>query len=178
MSVPESPPTAGQDSLLPMYSSAAIANRFLGVAPASGSRLTPMKIQKLVYIAHGWHLAYKDRPLCFETAQAWRWGPVFHDLYHSVKRWGRHPITEEIRDYWDGEVYVVEEDEGGFAVELIDAIWDVYRRFSAAQLSAMTHAKGTPWAAVYKRGKRYAEIPNDLIRSHYRELLRESSGAG
>ena len=147
-----------------------------------------MKIQKLVYIAHGWHLAYRDQPLCFETAEAWRWGPVFHDLYHSVRRWGRFPITNQIPDYWDGEVYVIEDDDvpgdnGHFATELIDDIWTVYGRLSAAQLSRMTHAEGTPWDRSYKKGRfyrkgRYADIPNKVIKEHYKELLRESGGTG
>ena len=161
-----------------MYSSAAIANRFLVTADDEGADLTPMKIQKLVYIAHGWHLAYKEEPLCLEVVQAWRWGPVFHDLYHSVKRWGRQPITSPIQDYWDGEIYSVEDDDvpNGdvhFGAELIDAVWGVYGSFNAAKLSAITHAEGTPWSSIYDENRRYAEIPNELIRDYYKSLLAE-----
>lgn len=160
---------------LPTYSSAAIANRFLRVARESGdTTITPMKVQKLVYIAHGWHLAYTDgKPLCREVVQAWRWGPVFHDLYHSVKKWGREPIDGYVEDYWrDGVAHMI--DDGSFGAKVIDAVWRSYGKYSAARLSRITHSKDSPWSKVYAKGRRNAEIPDSLISDHYFDLLRSA----
>ena len=38
-----------------------------------------------MYFGHGWHLGYGQGALSAEHAQAWRWGPVFPELYHAVK---------------------------------------------------------------------------------------------
>ena len=75
-------------------SSKAVANYFLDIAERDGKTLNPMKLQKLVYIAHGWHLAIRRRPLIRESVEAWKYGPVIADLYHEFKKFGNMPITE------------------------------------------------------------------------------------
>ena len=88
------------------YLAAAVANSFLEIAKSAGEPLDPMKLQKLVYFGHGWHLGYEPGALSVENAQAWRWGPVFPDLYHAIKIWGSGPIMEP--------VVAVEVDRGEF----------------------------------------------------------------
>ena len=52
-----------------------------------------MQVIKLVYIAHGWHLAIYDVPLVDDYVQAWQYGPVIPPLYYAFKRFGSGPIT-------------------------------------------------------------------------------------
>lgn len=47
----------------------AIANEFIDLAAEREEQLTPMKLQKLVYYAHGWWLGLTSQPL------AWRGNP-------------------------------------------------------------------------------------------------------
>ena len=77
----------------------AVANYFLDKAKNAHRPLTPMKLQKLVYIAHGWHLALFDASLIRERVQAWRWGPVIEDLYHEFKEFAKQPITRKAGYY-------------------------------------------------------------------------------
>ena len=49
----------------PPYSALAVANWF--VENLAGT--TPLKLQKLIYFAHGWHLALKGEPLIDEVVQ-------------------------------------------------------------------------------------------------------------
>ena len=58
--------------------------------------VSPMKLQKLVYFAHGWHLAIHNRPLVNEQVEAWKFGPVFSDLYHQIKSFGNEKIDRYI----------------------------------------------------------------------------------
>ena len=39
------------------YSALTVANYFIQHAENLGARMSPMKLQKLVYYANGWHLA-------------------------------------------------------------------------------------------------------------------------
>ena len=72
------------------YDAATVANRFIELAESdSGRRLTPMQLIKLTYIAHGFSLAIKNRPLLDESVEAWRYGPVIPSLYRKLKSYGR-----------------------------------------------------------------------------------------
>jgi uncharacterized phage-associated protein len=53
------------------FDSKAVANEFLKLAEQDGVKLSPMKLLKLVYFAHGWHLALKGEPLLNERVEAW-----------------------------------------------------------------------------------------------------------
>ena len=59
------------------YTAKAIANYFLKHRKRFKRKgpITQMKLHKLVYFAHGWHLALKGEPLIDETLQAWDYGP-------------------------------------------------------------------------------------------------------
>ena len=164
------------------YPSAAIANRFLDLAKSDGKALTQMQIQKLVYFAHGWHLAFYDEPLCTNHAQAWQWGPVFPDLYHATKQFGNSPISTPVsaeEDVVNAGRIVVEkrivtispQDEGALA--LIQRVWDEYGGFSAARLSRMSHDAKGPWhfareGSDYSRG---VDITNKSIKKYFKGLM-------
>lgn len=168
-------------------SAKAVANYFLILGRLDRIAITPLKIQKLVYISHGWHLALTGgQPLVYnELAEAWPYGPVFPSLYHEFKQFeDSSPITnfaEEIvlhRSIQDGELHeeyevtdpVVENRE---ARELLDKIWEIYRNTPGPDLSAITHAKGTPWDIVKQNFRKIknASIPNDVIQKYYEDLM-------
>ncbi len=68
------------------YSAQAVANCFLDLANKENKEITPLKIQKLVYIAHGWFLAVTDKPLVDdEFVEAWQYGPVFPHCTTSLQ---------------------------------------------------------------------------------------------
>ncbi len=96
--------------------------------------ITAMKLQKLVYYAQAWHAVWSDRALFDEEIQAWANGPVCYDLYQKHK--GRFRVSE----WADGDASVLDADEAGS----VDAVLDAYGKFTAHQLSEMTHRED-PW---------------------------------
>lgn len=149
-----------------MYSPITIANYFIQKSIATGIELTPMKLVKLVYIAHGWYLGLtKGKGLINEAVIAWDYGPVIESLYHSFKRYGRSQITAQ-------ENIILGSNEGApidsSTQTFLDKIWQVYGGYSGLQLSALTHENNTPWHIIYQqnRGKNTI-IPNNLIQQHY-----------
>jgi uncharacterized phage-associated protein len=146
------------------YSAAKIANEFLDVARERGDELTPLKLLKLVYIAHGWSFPLLGAPLINEPAQAWQYGPVVPSLYHSVSQYRAGGITHHVVDSDPQEL-------SPQAKQHVRNVYDTYGRYSGVQLSNLTHLPGTPWhEAWYQRG-RNALIQNDRIAQHYGELL-------
>lgn len=64
-----------------MHNSLAIANYFIELTKNYDNLVSPMKLQKLVYFAHGWCLAHADKPLINEKVEAWQYRPVVSSLY-------------------------------------------------------------------------------------------------
>lgn len=154
-----------------MHSARAIANSFLRIAEQSGKKLTNMQLQKLVYFAHGWHLALTGKPLLSDAVRAWDFGPVIPPLYNSLKIFGNGIVTEPItrRDPETGEVSVVEEKESEYVQRLLQRVWEVYSHMDGLQMSYLSHQPGTPWDITWKREK-FSTIPNDLIAEHFLSL--------
>jgi uncharacterized phage-associated protein len=150
------------------YSPITIANYFIKSKSKFG-QLTPMKILKLVYLADAWYMTLEEgkEKLVSEKVQAWDYGPVFPNLYRSIKTNGRIDLTEPLS--YDKEEIIKDEDVG-----FLERIWKMYGKYDGIRLSAMTHKKGTPWEIVYCKGCN-SEIPNDLIIHHYKPKLVEAN---
>ena len=187
---PEEPPSGtavGLSGVETGYSAKAVANFFLDLARENDSRISALKVQELVYIAHGWHLAIHDRPLVVdEYPEAWLFGPVFPSLYHEFQEFGRDPIRKPATDIEFTGCCEIAGEETCFRTitprirnddtevqPLLRQIWDVYGDYCATELSNLTHAIGTPWHKVKLRvppALRNAQIPNKEIREHYLRL--------
>jgi uncharacterized phage-associated protein len=163
------------------YPVKAVANAMLQIASSHDSDLSPLKLQKLVYIAHGWHLAIRDTVLVDdEFAEAWQYGPVFPSLYHEFKDAGRGSIRKRATDLElaDGPEFDVIEVEptipaaDEFAWSLLNKVWDSYGKYSGLTLSDVTHQTGTPWQTTWaaSAGRKNADIANDIIKNHYKQL--------
>jgi len=167
------------------YDAAAIANYFLDLADRDGKGLDPMKIQKLVYFGHGWHLALRDAPLIKERIEAWEYGPVIPPLYGQFKKFGNGRITERaLKVEFEGlkvsyKVATIntQADEAANAdtKALLERIWEVYGALSGIQLSNLTHAEGSPWALTMAQnpGQRHLVIDDDLIKEDFKKRLAE-----
>lgn len=158
------------------YPVKAIANYFLRRHRKEG--ITPLKIQKLVYIAYGWYLAYHEDPLINdEYPEAWTHGPVFPTLYREFRHRRHLPIMDLATNaYLDANGNFVEEipeiDKGDEdALEFLGEVWKAYGQYTALQLSELCHRAGTPWAETRKKdARRNAHISDGIIRKYYREL--------
>jgi uncharacterized phage-associated protein len=166
------------------FSSLSIANEFLRRGWKGGRQLTPIQLIKLVYIAHGWFLALTGKPLIKEKVYAWKYGPVVASVYDEFKGFGGGEVTSmairpDLLLAFDVALpYSIvdersEEYDLDYVSQVLDRVWDQYRRFDGLDLSAMTHQPGTPWAQVTKNGYDVGEnkvIPNEVIQRYYRKL--------
>ena len=149
-----------------MHKASTIANHFIRLhAPDN----TPMKLQKLVYYAHGWNLALNNRALINEQIEAWDYGPVARSLFSATKRYGDNPVTSLI--VTSNAPVSASPNMIGF----LDQIWRIYGHFSGIQLSNMTHDAGTPWRKVYDKYHgnipKGTDIPEDWIKSWFKAEL-------
>lgn len=155
----------------------AVANYFLTKGFEEGVEIDHLKLQKLVYYSHAWHLANGMGPLFPDDIEAWPHGPVVRDLYVEFTGFGRKPINRLAQD-WDD----VPKIDGAppSTANLLDAVWKTLRHYSGIQLSNSTHAAGEPWTIVrekYGSLDLKPRIPNSLIERCFRKKIDEPGAA-
>jgi len=150
-----------------MYSSYDISKKILQLAEREGEKIDPMKLLKLVYIIHGWHLGFTGKPLISDTVQAWKYGPVIPGLYHTIKRFGTSPVDFQLIDLY------AEKELDNETAEFVETIWKAYHKMTGIELSARTHMEGTVWQKTYT-GDLNVVMTNEAIEEHYKGLIEES----
>jgi len=159
------------------YSALAVANYFLDLAKKDVVGLSPMKLQKLIYFAHGWHLAiYEGEPLINEQLQAWDYGPVAASVYHEFKKFGGGKIESFGIDFdLDNDELITPRIpmDDSRTIALLNKVWSVYGKYSGVQLSNLTHEQNSAWskAREVNPGLRYVEIPNELIKVDFLSII-------
>lgn len=151
-----------------MYSAEDIAKWFLGQ-----ESMSPKKIQKLVYYAYAWYLAFNNEPntepkqrLFSEEIEAWVHGPVVRELYHEYKENRYHNV-----DKIDSEM-IPKFDED--TEDVLRQVWDVYGGFNGNELESITHQE-KPWLEAregYGPLDRCNETLDDnIIKNYYLERI-------
>lgn len=89
------------------------------------------KLQKLIYFAQAWHMAWTGRKLFAEPFEAWPDGPVVRPVFGYQNNEGVPP--------YDGTGLTEEE------LSIIDSVLDHYSHLSFQELVDLSHAH-MPWA--------------------------------
>lgn len=131
-----------------------VANFFLNIVDRdSGSTITPLKLQKILYYAQGYHLAMYDKELFEEDFEAWVHGPANPDIYDKYKDYGCSAISEP-----------KENEVPSFDESLVDFLYDIWGTFGiydGKYLEELTHQE-TPWIEA-RKGYQPGEICNNII---------------
>jgi uncharacterized phage-associated protein len=135
--------------------------------------MSAMKLQKLCYFCYGYHLVWEERPLFPERFEAWANGPVSPPLYQMHR--GRFELAP-------GDIPGKAANLDRGERESIDLVLEAYGKFTAHQLSAMTHSEG-PWVQARKRDlagllDRSSEVLRDEDIAAYFEALTSADADG
>jgi uncharacterized phage-associated protein len=159
-----------------------VATYFIEKGISDCKPIDNLKTQKLVYIAHGWHLGFFDMPLIKEDIQAWTYGPVIPALYKRLKHWGKSPITVTPQDNvlalfkskLPSDETMLDEVQTLLRnkIILLDDVWKHYGKKTSPELVSLTHQPDTPWSKWW-RGFLNTEIPNEEIHLYYQGLVEQ-----
>jgi len=155
-----------------------IANELIRWASADGRAFDQMKLQELVYIAHGWCLAITGEPLTGDRPEAFEHGPEYRRLADALVRWGVDPVTSEILlpeatgDYSKTDATLpqgaeLDDREQG----ILERVYTDYGGLPTSQLAMVTRGQGTPWEHVFANGAgRRRDIPHALIKAQFAKI--------
>lgn len=139
------------------------------LAERSGWKLSNLELQKIMYLAHMFHMGRHDgKPLIGGSFEAWDYGPVHPGLYNHVKIFGADPVGNIFRSVPSIPNH---SDE---ARSLDDALHHL-KGLSPAKLVAITHAPNGAWNKNYIPGARGVTIPNADILKEYEDRARRAA---
>ena len=156
----------------------ALANYIIHSFNVSGRNLTHLKLQKLVYITHGWYLYALDRVLVEDEIEVWAYGPVITALYHQFKHYGKEPIsilserikTDGITIVSEGCPELVNDIDYDTIKRVADIVIDKYGSLSGESLSYLCNRKKTPWWQVKEESGYNSIINNSVVKRYYTNL--------
>lgn len=144
----------------------AVANWFISRAKEQGHLLTLPKLQRLTFFSDGWCLVFYDNPLVKEQPEAWSYGPVYPSLYEIGVFYGVEPIESPLSEPDTIPLLVPQDDP---RIPLLQRIWDVYGKYSAAELSRIANEPDGPWDLTRRAnpGRDKPGISNDTLKSYF-----------
>ncbi|MDR1067032.1 MAG: DUF4065 domain-containing protein [Clostridiales bacterium] len=124
-----------------------LANNFLKRAFKSVNlkeKITPMKLQKLLYLTYKHYLKSTNSPLFSERFEVWAYGPVLGTIYRQFKKYGGESIDAYYVDE-DHSIYTIDEESDGILSAAINYVWENYSEYTGPELSCLTHQPDTAW---------------------------------
>jgi uncharacterized phage-associated protein len=152
-----------------------VANAILDLADQAGIEVTPLKLQKLIYFAHGHSLRTRGHELVFNSFLAWDHGPVVQVAYKQFSDLRHRKIDRRAR--WKN--FATSNFEiacAQLSVEEMTCLSDamsIYGPVDAYTLSKMSHAPNGPWSIVRSAPGRYPDrlISKELIAQYFSEVI-------
>ena len=155
-----------------------IANEFIRLASAEGKAFDQMKLQELVYIAHGWCLAITGEPLTGDRPEALEHGPEYRRLADALAKCGLDPVVSEILvsnrfsegSKTDATILAAPELSPGER-EILARVYADYGALRISQLATLTRSEGTPWHRVFASGDgNWRDISHEMIRVQFADI--------
>ena len=106
--------------------------------------ISPMKLQKMTYFLYKEYLQSTNIPLFREPFEKWKYGPVLPSLYYKFSPFGTSPITRFARNA-KGQVEIIDLSHKTPLTDAVRKVWKIYKNYSAAELSTLTHTAGAAW---------------------------------
>ncbi len=136
-----------------------LSNYFISLSNETGNLISNLKLQKLIYYAQAWHLAYFGVRLIDGDFQAWVHGPVLPENYREFRSFGWKPIIiEELnQDFIERFCSEIVEPK---QCDLLNDVVDEYFGLTAFQLERMTHSED-PW--IIARRDLASDVPSENV---------------
>lgn len=129
------------------YDVRAVANEILRLADERGCGISNLALNKIVYFIHAAYLHRTQKALVSAKIEAWQHGPVFRELYHQFKKYGRDPIAGRATrlDAASGGSVEVTDRLAPSDTAFVRAHADELMKLSPGKLVDMSHLTDGPW---------------------------------
>lgn len=129
----------------------AIANWFIDKAQLAKLSIAKVWVNKLTYLAYETAILDENIVLTPARAEAWNFGPVFREIYSQFDEIESRGHLEKFSIVGRQRIKV-ESRFDACETQILEQVWEKYSTMSATDLTAVTHAEGTPWRTVWELG--------------------------
>lgn len=137
-----------------------------------GSAMTNLKLQKMLFFFYGLHICLHDESPFEANIEAWKYGPVFPEVYHEFRDNGKSEIVgranvseEELEE----DFPALHEFDDKKIIQSAKATLIYYNRFSATDLVEQSHELSC-WSKNYEETKRN-KINSDDIKNNFKQEI-------
>lgn len=134
-----------------------VANTFLARSKQDNVDVTPMKLQRLIYIFYKEYLKKTNEKLFEEKFEVWKYGPVLSDVYYAFQKYRANAIDDFYYDDDKKNYTTVKLIPGTAFYSIFNDVWGKYSHYSGTFLSDLTHQEGTSWSKADCRNDSYLE---------------------
>lgn len=141
------------------YDSNDVAKYIMYYCQEKGFKYNNTKIQKLLFAVHGTLMAQNGKSMINETPRMWPYGPVFVNVFQSIKLFG---LTPENLDF-----------KNEMVKQYVDETIEFFAKYSASALTSWSHQKGTPWYITKEaNGEAWnTEISDSITKEYFESVL-------
>lgn len=154
-----------------------IANFVLDVADKQGALVTNLSLNKIIYFLHASYLVKYRKPLVSAKIEAWKFGPVFREIYRFYKDCGDKPITFQSTRISpvSGANEICSWKLNADEIRVLGPLAEKYLKMESHELVRLSHVKGGPWDQVWNHAslsQASMRITDESILNYYNEVVR------
>lgn len=132
-----------------------------------GKPVTQLHVQKLMFLFEAYYMNAMKQDRLYDCGyKAWNFGPVAPKLYMKYKNFGKDDIHLTEDEIQQGN------DISPTKKELMEKLYDIFKDYSAMDLVAFTHAKGSPWEQVWNNNQ-YGDISKKSMKEWFGQYVTE-----
>jgi uncharacterized phage-associated protein len=101
--------------------------------------LTPMKIQRLLFLSQSWNIALCNDYLIDDHFVMWKYGPVIPSLYHKIKLYKENAINDHLAILTNNNkiAFSFIDNKDQQTKNLLEKIYEVYGSYSGQSLASL-----------------------------------------
>lgn len=155
----------------------ALANLLLDIAEQEGVGITNLALNKIAYFVHGTYMSTTGKPLIDAKIEAWKYGPVFREIYHQFKEFGDNCINVRARtlNTTTGQYEICPCEVEKSQYKYLSDIAIPYIKMRVSALVELSHVNEGPWHKAWfydGTANPGMEITNESIKSHFCQQVR------
>ncbi|MHA3980410.1 Panacea domain-containing protein [Halovulum sp. GXIMD14794] len=148
-----------------------VANIVLDEGRGIGAQITNLNLNKILYFINTHFIAETGDSISKAKIEAWKYGPVYREIYNQFKAYGRDRIVTPAMkvDFTTGEKIPVKADLPEEYERRVRELTAFYAGIPTPVLVEMSHERGGAWYRAWHHAGDFnigMEITDEMIRKY------------